>query len=949
MAAVLSTIRHLGVGAILILVASAILLFSDPKWKRGERLEDAPRKIAVVNFTSVPVLDDGEAGLIAGLADGGFIEGDNITLTRFNAEGDRTTAVLIAKEVTGADFDLILTLSTPVLQAVAGANTETRRTHVFTLSTDPWGAGVGISRDDPSQHPPYMTGQGSLQPVEALFKLAREANPALSKVGVVWNPAEANSEASTVMARAVCDSLGIELLEATVDTSSGVLDATKSLVSRGIEAIWVGGDSTVSASLETLIDTAHDEGVLVFTNMPSDVKRGAAFSLGADYYEVGHSSGLLAARVLNGTDPATIPVENVLPEQMAINEVALGRFADTWKLGPAVRSQAQIIVDKSGVHEPDRAAAPISRQPRPGNEYHVSVVYFAPDPVAESTIAGLQKKLAERGFVEGQNIEYRLDHAQGDIALIPALLQRADQSETDLIVTLTTPCLTAAASMVKSKPVVFTEVYDPIAAGAGTSPEDHLPHITGVGSFPPLEEMLDTIKLLVPDMTSVGVVYNNAEANSRKVLGVARKMVTDRGLRIEETTVASTSEVLQAAQVLVQREVDVLWEVGDNTVNEGLEALIKAGNDAQVPVVNSDAESCVRGCLAGVGISFYDSGYAAGDLAARVLLGEDPAGIPFEELRVVRIGANLSAAQRLNRTLSEKFLATCKVFHGVATRYDRPAKAVFVQLMESPTLDQARQGILDGLADAGLLPDRDVTVQQFSAHGDLSQLSQIMSTTLEQEVDLIITSTTPAMIAAAGSTDSVPIVFTVASDPSAVGVYSAGERQSNLTGVYDDPPISALLDLAQRQEGLLTKIGTIWNPSEPNSEISVKRLRSVCGERGIELVERNATQATELAEVTATICSENINILVISDDNVTTSGFPAINSAAASAGIPVYCTEPDLVEKGAARAVGVNYYDWGRQSALLAARILAGQNPDSLPPERVASIRTATRPPVAAR
>ena len=58
-----------------------------------------------------------------------------------------------------------------------------------------------------------MTGQGTLQPVAEVFKLAREANPDLDKVGVIWNPAESNSEASTLMARKICEELNIELIE----------------------------------------------------------------------------------------------------------------------------------------------------------------------------------------------------------------------------------------------------------------------------------------------------------------------------------------------------------------------------------------------------------------------------------------------------------------------------------------------------------------------------------------------------------------------------------------------------------------------------------------------------------------------------------------------------------------------------------------------------------------
>jgi ABC-type uncharacterized transport system substrate-binding protein len=937
--------RHVGVGIVLIFAAAAVLLWSDPRRSREEKPQDAPLKVALLNYVSVPVLEDGEAGMLAGLNDAGFVDGRNIELTRYNAEGDRATAILMAKEVVGRDFDVILTLSTPVLQAVANANVDTKRTHVFTLTTDPWGAGIGIDRDDPSKHPPYMTGHGTLQPVEALFKLAREANPNLRKVGVAWNPAESNSEASTLMARVVCRQLDIELVEVTVESSSAVLEAAKSLAAREVEAIWAGGDSTVAAALDTLTGTAADAGIPLFTNMPSDVKQGALFSLGADYFEVGRASGLLAGRVLNGEATAGIPVENLVPEQLAINTAVLPKFASHWKFGSDWVKRAKIVVDGSGIHEEQRENKPIVRKPEAGRTYRVQIIHFAPDSVTDATIDGLKTKLAECGFVEKQNIEYSIQHAQGDIALIPALMQKADQSDVDLIISLTTPCLTSASTMVKSKPVVFTEVYDPIAAGAGTSATDHLPHVTGVGSFPPLEKMIDAMQQIAPGLKSIGIVYNDSEANSRKAVSVAKELLSRRGITLEETTVTNTSEVLQAAQVLALKKVDVLWEVGDNTVNQGLEAMVKAGLDSNIPVVNSDADSSARGAMVGVGISFYESGYAGGEIAARVLLGEKPADIPFEEIAQVRMAANLGIAKQLGRAFPSSFLRECRVYHGVGSRLGRPLKVAFVQLVEGPALDEATRGVFEGLELAGLKTGSDIEVRKFNAQGDLSQLPQIFESIKTDGADLIVTSTTPAMIAAARATDSIPIVYTVASDPSAVGVHPDSEPRANLVGVYDDPPIAALLDLARRREGDIRIVGTIWNPSEPNSEISVNRLRAACAERNLKLEERNASAANELRDVTSAICQTGIDILVVSADNVTSSGFPAIHSVASDQKIPIYCTEPDLVSKGAAGAIGVDFYDWGRQSAVLAAEVLAGVPLSEVKPEKVSSLRTVTSGP----
>src|SRR5260221_9940213 len=202
-----------------------------------------------------------------------------------------------------------------MLQAVANANKDPERTHVFAITTDPWGAGIGVSRENPGVHPPYMTGYGSLQPVAALFRLAREAKHDLKKVGVVWNPSEANSEASTVMARAICKELRIELGEVTVDSSAGVAEAANAVLARSVQAIWAGGDVTVAVAFDSVVAAARNRRVPVFTNMPSDVRKGALLSLGADYHEVGRLSGHLAAKVLSGASPAGIPVENVMPEQ----------------------------------------------------------------------------------------------------------------------------------------------------------------------------------------------------------------------------------------------------------------------------------------------------------------------------------------------------------------------------------------------------------------------------------------------------------------------------------------------------------------------------------------------------------------------------------------------------------------------------------------------------------
>ena len=285
-----------------------------------------------------------------------------------------------------------------------------------------------------------------------------------------------------------------------------------------------------------------------------------------------------------------------------------------------------------------------------GPVYKVGVVYFAPEESADLCMKGLFDGLRELGFEEGKNLEVQKAHAQGEIINIPALMQNYDSQNMDLIVTLTTPCLTAACFSVRRTPVVFMYVYDPIAAGAGKSRTDHLPHVTGVGSFPPLEDTIDVIQELVPQVKSVGTLYNSSEANSRKVVEVARGLFAKRGIKLEEVTVTGTGELFQAAQALSQRNIQAMWVTGDNTALQGFAGIAKVAADSRLPLVINDPEFTDLGAVACVGLGWYEAGHAASKLAARVLRGERPQHIPFGEVAAKKIVLNHDVARKLGIT-----------------------------------------------------------------------------------------------------------------------------------------------------------------------------------------------------------------------------------------------------------------------------------------------------------
>ena len=302
------------------------------------------------------------------------------------------------------------------------------------------------------------------------------------------------------------------------------------------------------------------------------------------------------------------------------------------------------------------ALAGCRRSSRSSGKSRVGLLYFAPEEGAELCMKGLFDGLVQQGFIKDQNLEVISSHAQGEISNIPMLVQNFVTQGVDLIITLTTPCLTAACTAARNTHIAFTYCYDPVAAGAGKSFTDHLPNVTGVGSFPPVEETVDLIQKLVPNVKAVGTVYNSSEANSVKVISVARDIFRKRGIALQEVTATNTSEVFQSAQVACYRNVQAMWVTGDNTALQSFDGIVKAVTTAKLPLIINDPEFTGRGALACVGIGWYPAGKAAGVLAARVLKGEDPASIPFQEVAEKKLVLNHSVASRLGVTFPQDVL-----------------------------------------------------------------------------------------------------------------------------------------------------------------------------------------------------------------------------------------------------------------------------------------------------
>lgn len=650
-------LRRLSLGFILMAAAAAVLLLSD----LGSRVSTAPKanagrvmRVAMLQHASQAILDQGREGMIAGLKEKGWEQGRNLELKLYNAEGDNAVSQTIAKEMAGGGYDLLMTISTVSLQAVANANKAGSTKHVFALVSDPSIAGVGVSKANPLDHPAHLAGFGTMQPIPQAFQIAREMNPALAKVGVVWNAAEANSEAQVKLARKVCAEMGIELMESTVDNSSGVAEAAGALVARGADALWMGGDVTVMTAADSLIATAKKGRIPVFTVIPPNVKKGSLFDLGADYPEVGRLAGNLAGEILSGRSPATVPITNVMPEMLALNELATQDLKATWRITDAMRQRAQLIIDAKGV-EQKRINANAAPNPS-GKKWKIAIVNYIESGPSDDTLAGMKEAWKRSKLVEGKDyvISYRC--AQADIASLNGIFDAVLTEGADIVVPMSTPALQAAVQKVKKVPVVFSVIANPVVAGAGKSFTDHLPNITGVSVLAPVDAALDMIQKHFPQYRRLGTLFCPAEANSVDLKESFEKLCKQRGLTLECVAVNSSSDIADASLSLVARPIDAVVQISDNITTAGFNAITKAARQTQKPLISLNSTTLPLGAPISLGRDYHNCGEVTTEMIERIIRGEDVSKMPFILPPKLFYSASPANAAAVGMTLPEALL-----------------------------------------------------------------------------------------------------------------------------------------------------------------------------------------------------------------------------------------------------------------------------------------------------
>ena len=287
----------------------------------------------------------------------------------------------------------------------------------------------------------------------------------------------------------------------------------------------------------------------------------------------------------------------------------------------------------------------------------ISVNQLVEHPALDAVLKGLQDYLSENGV----NAEFKVHNAQANMGTATQIGQQMIGEKSDLLVAIATPSAQATVQALSKapadlkRPVLFTAVTDPVAAGLVEAIDKPSEFVTGVSDLLPVEKHLEMITTYKPDIKKLAILYNAGEANSKAIVASVKELSSKFGFTVVEATAPKTADVYAAAKSLVGR-CDAVFIPTDNTIVAALESVIKVGTQNKMPIFAADVASVERGAVAAMGFDYYKHGYQTGAMAKKILDGASPESLPVEFQQELQLQINLKAAEAMGAPAPEQLV-----------------------------------------------------------------------------------------------------------------------------------------------------------------------------------------------------------------------------------------------------------------------------------------------------
>ena len=248
------------------------------------------------------------------------------------------------------------------------------------------------------------------------------------------------------------------------------------------------------------------------------------------------------------------------------------------------------------------------------------------------------------------------------------------------------------------------------------------------------------------------------------------------------------------------------------------------------------------------------------------------------------------------------------------------------QFAQHGSLDNCYQGFVEGLAEAGIVEGENLKIDLQNAQADMGIAQQIAAQFASAKVDMMVGIATPmAQACYNAAAGAIPTIFTAVTDPVAAGFVNAdGTAAGEVTSTSDALPIKAQLETIRAMLPDATKIGILYTTSEVNSISAIEIYKSLAGDYGFEIVESGISTTADIPLALDALLGK-VDCLTNLTDNTVVSALALVLDKANAAGKPVFGSEIEQVKLGCVAAEGLDYIALGRQTGLMAAKVLKGE------------------------
>ncbi len=287
--------------------------------------------------------------------------------------------------------------------------------------------------------------------------------------------------------------------------------------------------------------------------------------------------------------------------------------------------------------------------------YTVGVCQLVQHVALDAATQGFQDALTEK---LGDAVSFDVQNASGDSNTCSTIANTFVSNGVDLIMANATPALQAAVAATGDIPILGTSVTDYATAldiddWTGATGVN----VSGTSDLAPLDQQAAMLNELFPDAKTVGLLYCSAEPNSKYQVDVITGYLTEMGYECAEFTFADSNDVASVAQRACDGS-DVIYIPTDNTAASCTEAIRNVVEPAMKPVIAGEEGIC-KGCgVATLSISYYDLGYATGEMAYEVLAnGADVATMDVQFAPNVTKEYNAELAELLGVEIPADYVA----------------------------------------------------------------------------------------------------------------------------------------------------------------------------------------------------------------------------------------------------------------------------------------------------